>query len=394
MPSTARRLPSAEAEDGGDVPNQHLLNELHRADRALFKFKGSRYATDCGHNNQRQPVVVTRDELTRIDAAFPGAHSGAVVDYGSSAAAAAKNAYICPKVWCPRSRTALSMAQFEALGRKCPNPEIDEEPMVSDDGYFKGRERYPGFLDGRKHPAQFCMPCCFLKPAQRIDKCPPGQLQQHLQSVVSPAADRKKRDDGGVRDNRDIRDNRDNRDAQSGDAKYIRGDTAPLEEGRYGVLPHQVSQALDSRRCGNRDDGSGQIMVNNHCFVRRGVAAGMQPPGPNTNTNTAKEPQQQRFLACAAVALDNPAFRDAAGLVAAIVAHLSAAEFVTLEGGRVARHFLDGVDPEALLATDADRLGVAAWLENDASYVARYGLQPLIASLRARGGKGGRGDPT
>jgi hypothetical protein len=140
------------------------LDQLHKADGALFKFPGSRYATDCAQNNMRQPVVVTRDELARIDAAFPGSHSGAIVGVGSSKATRERNAYICPKVWCPRSRVALNQAQFKKLGGKCPGG-VGEKPVVLP------TQRYPGFLDGRKHPSGFCMPCCFLKPAMRTDKC-------------------------------------------------------------------------------------------------------------------------------------------------------------------------------------------------------------------------------
>ena len=323
----------------------YMLNQLHRADRDLFKYRGSRYATDCGHNNMRQPVVVSRDELARIDTEFPGSHSGAIVDFGSSTATREKNAYICPKVWCPRSRVALNEAQFKKLGGKCPFPAVDEKPLVFDTAYMPlSRERYPGFLDGRKHPAGFCMPCCFLKPAQRISKC--GAKGQPA-SPGGPAANASEIDVAAVSKKRRSRSDVDTR--SPGDVKYIRGDVAPLEPTRYGVLPQSIAEALaggrsggnkrgNASRCGNRDDGSGQIVVNSRCFVRLGVDVG------------GKEMHRQRFLACAVVALDNPAIRDVAALVSAIRDNLSAADFVTLDGGRVARRFVDGLDPIQLLA--------------------------------------------
>ena len=150
-----------------------LLKDLHRADRDLFKFPGSHYATDCTQHNMRQPVVVTRAELARIEAKFPRSHSGAIVDVGSTKAARERNAYICPKVWCPKSRVSLTEAQLKKLGGKCPGG-VKEKPVMFDSAYMPlSRARYPGLLDGRKHPDGLCMPCCFTKPGQRLSdgKC-------------------------------------------------------------------------------------------------------------------------------------------------------------------------------------------------------------------------------
>jgi hypothetical protein len=366
-------------DEDADLPHMYLLNQLHRADRDLFKYRGSRYATDCGHNNMRQPVVVSRDELARIDTEFPGSHSGAIVDFGSSAATREKNAYICPKVWCPRSRVALNEAQFKKLGGKCPFPAVDEKPLVFDTAYMPlSRERYPGFLDGRKHPAGFCMPCCFLKPAQRISKCG-AKGQPAGAAATSPNANAT-----GTKKERDRRSGTKEDDAvrSPGDVKYIRGDVAPLEPTRYGVLPQPIAEALaggrsggnnrgNNSRCGNRDDGSGQIVVNSRCFVRLGVDVG------------SEELHRQRFLACAVVALDNPAIRDVAALVSTIRSNLSAADFVTLDGGRVARRFVDGLDPIELLASDAAISDLRAWLGSDRVYVERFGLQHVVAAAKA-----------
>ena len=145
------------------------------------------------------------------------------------------------------------------------------------------------------------------------------------------------------------------------------------------MLPPPISDALSGGRsakkhgrCGNRDDGSGQIIVNSKCFVRVGVSA----PAEN---------HRQRFLACAVVALDNPAIQDIAQLVAAVRANLSAADFVTLDGGRVARRFAEGLDPLELLADAGALEDLKTWLRTDRTYVQRFSLR-AVADRSSRSG--------
>lgn len=145
------------------------MTKLQHADSKLFT--GSRYATLCGRAQGRQPVVVTRAELTRIDRTNPGSHTGAIVKYGTSPAAAQRNAYLCPTVWCPRDRVAMNRTQLKKAGGKCPN---GSAPNVYDTAHFKGKKRHIGFLDSKNHPKGACIPCCFTKPVKpaALAKCP------------------------------------------------------------------------------------------------------------------------------------------------------------------------------------------------------------------------------
>jgi len=347
----AERPPDA---DEDMLPEQYMLSMLKRADMALFRSPGNEYSTHCAANSARQPVVVTREELARIDREFPGAHTGAIVGYGSTPELAERNAYICPKVWCPRSHVALNAEQFKKLGNKCPYKDIDEQPILFDSDYFAaGRERHAGMLDARKHPQRLCMPCCFLKKAQRIDQCPGARMEGLAGEQGKTVNDEKKHDNIGVR--------------------YIRGDVAPLEEGRYGMLPISLSRAIGTHpsACGNRDDGSGQIKVHSQCFVRRGVRMGPQP-----------------FLECAARVLEAEGATDASSLAALVAARLSAADYVTLEGGRIARELMDGLDPTELIGDPVFRRGLAEWLDLDAEYSKRRFKDSvsLVAAAVARAG--------
>ena len=331
-------------EENDGTPQNHILSMLKKADKTLFKYPGSRYATDCARNMMRQPVVLTREELERTNKLFPKGHSGAIVNYGTTPEKAATNAYICPEVWCPRSKIALTRQQFEKLGKKCPtsNKEGDvEEPVVFESKYFSARGTHnPGFLDRRKHPRGFCMPCCFIKKQQHFDRCGANLLVDEESSTNESKRDAVLRQE----------------------AKYIRGaEVWPLEPGRYGMLPGIIAEALlgDKFKCGNRDDGSGQLMAMSQCFVRRGA--------PKSAPSKSAV-----FLECAAYVLGHS---DGSSLIDVLREHLSAGVFLSLDGGRVARRWMDGLDPIEILESEES---VLEELKKDETYVKKFGLEGIL----------------
>lgn len=310
------------------VPSMYVLRQLHRADLSLFKFEGTRYATICGKNNMRQPIVLSRSELERIERDYPGSHTGALLDHGSSTDLASKNAYICPKVWCIKSRTALNMKQFSELGRKCPGGP-DDFPIVYDTGYFKGRERYIGLIDAHHHPQNLNMPCCFLKPS-RI----------HVKSNQT----------------------------QNKSSTYIRMNTIPVERDRYGMLPDDLVQLLHldvKKSCGSRDDGSGQITMNSKCYVHRGI---VQNVGG------------QNLLSCLSVILNCPGAPDAESLVQVIVKNLTVIDFLQLQEGRLARKYMSHIDPIRDVLESPEALAdLKSWLKSGASgYVHSLQLEHVV----------------
>jgi hypothetical protein len=331
-----------ELDDADDIqlPNAHVLKMLYRADAALYKYKGSKYTTDCGRYDGRQPIVMTPEEKAKIDKDFPGSYTSAF-NYGSTPELARRNVYMCPKVWCPKSRVSLSDAQLKALKGKCPNPEIDEEPVIFDEKYFKGREeRYPGFLAPGKHPSHLCMPCCFRRPNQRTDTClAEGQQDNQPQQPAAPAG------------------------------KYILGDVAPLEIGRYGVLPPPLSKLLDNKNCGTREAGSGQIVVSTDCFVRKGIAL-----------------NRQGFLQCVVDILDNPAIRTVPDLVSAIRNKLSPDVFVTLNDGQLCRAYMHASDPDDVLQDTTRAARFKAWMASSKEYVRRFDLSHVAKKVSDGGG--------
>ena len=375
--------------DDDGTPENHILSMLRKADRTLFKYPGSRYATDCARNMMRQPVVLTREELDRTNKLYPNGHSGAIVNYGTTPDKAAENAYICPEIWCPRSKIALTREQFEKLGKKCPGNDGGdvEEPIVFESKYFspekkgsknaKGSTHNPGFLDRRKHPGGFCMPCCFIKKQQHFDRCG-ATLFDDRPSETSPSPSRSRRSQPSSSSSSALSLSK-KESAMSQEGKYIRGaEVWPLEPGRYGMLPGVLAEALlgDKFKCGNRDDGSGQLMVTSQCFVRRGAPKSASKD-PNKDTRTPPS-RGSVFMECAAYVLGHPS---AEALMDILTENLSAGVFLTLDGGRVARRWMDGLDPIEIVEADPGiAKALAAWFNKDERYVTKFGLEGVAFS--------------
>lgn len=358
--------------------NDQVLQALHRADRELFNNKsgdnpaGSKagYAGICGAVNARQPVVVSAEELKAIDEKMPGSYDGAIA-YGSTPELASRNRYICPKVWCPKSRVSMTAEQFEAHGRKCPFPDVQEEPVVFENSYWDGKPRYPGFLTGSHHPKGFCMPCCFIKKFQKFDKCGVPRMDHHPPHTSSGPVDRNTNGDtnrsssallGPDVDEEDEAVLNGKRDAV--DKTYIKSETSlPLEEGRFGMLPGALLSAFHGfspsgqpgagfdgkvMRCGSRDNGSGQFTPQTDCYVRMGVPR-----------------DKQSFLNCMMQVIGPDLPREVSragipGLVEHVCSNISPLVYVQMNRGYVCRMFM-GNRSEASQSEDTRFGTFASW---------------------------------
>lgn len=319
----------------GHKPATDVLKSLQIADPRLFTPK-SNYAKMCQKVSSRQPVPIPFEELHKID---PASHTGAI-RYGSDPHLAQKNAYICPEVWCPISRVPYTDEQYVKRGKTCPLPE-EKAIEMSNNSYWNGDKRYPGFMSSWKHPDGMCMPCCFRNPrptcdSPRFDGRPPPS------AGVSPVILSEDADDDGKTDV---------------EHKYIKRDNAvPLIDGRYGMLSkvmqavfhtHHQSSSSSSRskhrpaslsksrkkrqapgKCGIRADGSGQFDKDTLCYVRKGI--------PQHN---------QGFLQAVGTLLPDDVKSSwggtTDGLVGHICQHISLLEYITMGGGEVCRMFMN-----------------------------------------------------
>jgi len=262
---------------GGLKRKGELLRKLHEADERLFTYKVNKgekrrdYASLCGSVGMRQPVVINKDELEKIEKNHKGAIEG-YVKSGSNPDLAKKNYYICPSIWCPKSRVAITYDEYVKAGNKCPFPEINEEPVLFQSQSFWGvgelalkRKRYPSFLDMYTHPDQLCLPCCYKTAPSSGNRN--KKRQEICKSNYEPNSTVNKQKDDIVPTIDDV----------IGNERYIKAETfSPLDVGRYGVAPSDVHKVLGLNHCGPRHDGTGVIQNGSICYLRKGIAHGKQ----------------------------------------------------------------------------------------------------------------------
>lgn len=334
----------------------YVLNKLYEADVKLFDYevppdvKRRDYASVCGWVDRRQPVVVSDGELDNINKKFPGAINGHVKS-GSTAELQDKNNYICPKIWCPVSKVALSHEDYVKYGNKCPYPEIEEEPILFATKSFFGegdaglmKERYPGFLDKSIHPDKLCLPCCFkVRPdkgnrnKKRGDQCVPNP--QQAQEEVG----------------------------DFGKEKYILGTNSfPLESGRYGLLPIQLVEWLkQGDKQGNRHDGTGGMTEATNAVFRRGVPL-----------------SQQSYGEALVTVLDNPNISTTAKLYEVILDNIDVLTYIGLENGRIMKMF---IDTTTTVYEKESFMRFYEWFKQQKKYILNMNLERLIVEIEEAG---------
>lgn len=343
----------------------YILSKLHEADKYLFDYtvpkdqKRKNYSSLCGWVDRRQPVVVTNEELNKIKKEFPSAISGSVKT-GSSPDYEAKYNYICPQVWCPKSRVALTQKQYDELGQKCPYPNVEEDAIVFSSKYWgtsSTTERHPGFLDKYTRTDGLCLPCCFKKSAkegnrnyQRQDLCMKEKMGQPNTSFKKEEQE----DNIIVDEPKDI----------IGNEKYIKGENySPLENNRYGLVPATLKSYLGELVCGSRHDGTGLMSDSTNCYLRKGIAQ-----------------SSQSFLECMANVLENKRVNNANDFVQELLNNLSVVEFVALEDGRIMKMFID--DGLEIYNPNIFK-DFKQWFIDQSQYITKFNLKYIKDELQA-----------
>lgn len=320
---------SEEISPSDDNLKGYILNKLYEADEQLFRYKvppGKKrkdYASVCQWTARQQPIAISEAEYNKITKTFPKALSG-YVKTGSTPELKKKNFYVCPKIWCPISRVALSYEDYVKNGNKCPYPEIEEDPILFESKNFWGvgdkalqRDHHPGFLDPfSHHPDKLCLPCCYKKEGkegtrhkQRIDYCmPPEKKDKEINEEQNKEKDKKLKEDIDI----------------VGNEKYIKtAEYIPLETSRFGLLKPELSNLFGSKVCGPRHDGTGIIGEETNCILRRGV-----------------NQKQQSFMSAIIPLLDNADIKDIESLKKSIVDNLTIQDYISLDNGKLMKLFI------------------------------------------------------
>lgn len=346
-----KKLATPKKDVDGDFKVKGFVKRmLDSADRDLFNYKteGAKrhdYASMCGWVDRRQPVVITAEEKRVIDERYQGAYEG-YVKSGSTPDLERRYFYICPKVWCPRSRVAVPPKLYSEKGNEaCP---MGEEPIVFESKSFWGlgdksfdRKHVPGFLAKHTRQDGLCLPCCFkIAPNE-------GNRNKQRHELCVPKAD----------ENEDVPS-----DDVVGAEKYIKSDSYfPLENGRYGLLPKQLHEFLGKRDCGSRYNGTGLMTDKTDCYLRKGIFHGTQS-----------------FVQCVLQCLDNPAVRGYKEFVDALNKNLTISQFIALENGKILQLFVDRT--RSIFSSDFKEF--KEWLLNDNDYVSRFNLLKLQKELK------------
>ena len=334
-----------------------LKRMLDNADKDLFTYQsqsGKRgYASVCAAVDKRQPVVITEDEKKIIDDKYPGAYTG-FVKSGSTKELFDKHYYICPKIWCPRSRVAIPVSLYKEKGKNaCPK---GEEPMIFEAKSFWGigdkalnREHYPGFLDKYTREDGLCLPCCFKVSPQE------GNRNKQRQKLCVPKFSKN--------DEEDID------DTEQGTTKYIKMDTYfPLENGRYGLLPKELDTFLGKTNKGRLPGGTGLMTDNTDCYLRKGVSHG-----------------SQSFIHCMISCLDNPYIKSEKNhevsymrFIKACKTYINILTFISLENGKMLKLF---IDPTKSIFNEKDFLYFKKWFLSKSGYILKFNLNEIATVI-------------
>jgi len=262
---------------GGD---RYVWKLLQANDPQLFAtgIEGKTYAKVCQASAARQPIPISTADHNYNSKCFQGAIKK-TIETGS--AGNEHKMYVCPQVWCPTSKVALTLEQFAQYGNKCPFGLAETPINFMEKAYFKG-ERIVGRLKPHNHSKNLMMPCCFNK----------GGL-----------------DENGV-EKEDAKDS----------IKYIHA-TLP-SQGRYAALPYDLHDLLGNNKCGTDNGRRGHIQANAKCYLRYGLEPSMQP-----------------FLMCIVNAINSPKILTDVDLINVMKKKLNLAIFLTTDKGRLYQKF-------------------------------------------------------
>lgn len=307
---------NADEDDDGAVMKSYFMDLLKTADKDLFDYKvpkdqkvSKRYSTICQWVDRRQPVVVDEQELKHIQSFNKNIK---YVKTGSTQDLEQKNFYICPQVWCPKSKVALTYDDYKnKYNEGCPYPEVDETPILLESKSFWGvgekglsREHFPGFLDPYKHPRKFCLPCCFKMEAKE------GSKNKHKENTCRNQWNTSQLDD---------------EQETFGNEKYIKAEHfVPLENARYGLLPKSMNELLQNKACGNGLDGKGLMTDKTDCILRKGI-----------------NQKSQSFINALISVLDNPSLSTSTAVLERIAASIDMVSFTSLEHGKIMKLFIN-----------------------------------------------------
>ena len=227
------------------------------------------YPRTCSSNMRRQPVILTDNQLEKINKQHPNfLRKEDVIKYGSDP----KNKfnYICPRYWCLKNNTLIDPNDLKEVINKAGEKELVHptcgkvlpkgEKEVKH-GYYiyefykpkpgkKDYKKYPGLIPD-SHPDGHCLPCCFEKYNTE------GRIKDNDKCL----------------DNKEEKEKKATKIADKEEDEYIKGqDKFPLESGRWGYLPVEIQIMLHEVNADCQISKTNTNIKENYpCLLRHGI---------------------------------------------------------------------------------------------------------------------------
>jgi hypothetical protein len=264
----------------------YFQTRIEKLDPALIIKEDSKefnsYVRVCSSSTKRQPVILTDDDLAKINKEHPGfLREEDVIKYGSDPKK--QYNYICPRYWCLKNNTVVDpkdITEVVVNGKKelkSPNCGyvLPEDAKEVKPGYYvyefykpksgnADYKRFPGFQVD-KHPQGFCLPCCFDKynTIGRIDaknRCKQNNVVEDKDITELEG------------DNKVQKKEKQKQKGKQEDEYIIGPDRFPLPQGRWGYLPPQIQQILHEVNADCQISKTNTNLKPNHpCLLRHGI---------------------------------------------------------------------------------------------------------------------------
>jgi len=364
-PKTEPMLPKPRENAVRNLDGMKLANptpffkSMEERDPVLFLRENSgkfnAYSRTCPAGNRRQPIILTDEELQKIEMKMPGfLKEGDILKYGSNPEKQFN--YICPRYWCLKTNMPIDPSEIVDGKHPTCGKVIPRDAKVVPKGAYiyeffsppahGTRENYkehkPGFVADGKHPDGYCIPCCFSnwdKPAQikRRRECAQALTKKQLESKSQKLEKTKETEEIAIVES----DSEEEEDLPEKAQQYVREkeeyvkgpEKFPLDAGRWGYLPIPIQIVL---RESNADCQISKTNANikpfHNCLLRHGV-------------QTSKN---QSFIACIA---DAKFFGEAIvpsieKMKEIIISSLTIDNYITFQNGNLILSFLPEKEKE------------------------------------------------
>ena len=286
--------------DGMSLRN-YFQDKIEKYDAPLIIKKEvgnySTYSKICQSQFKRQPVILTDDELAKINQEHDNfLRDDDIIKYGSD-----KNNqfnYICPRYWCLKTNSPINPKDFkkemengkEVLVHPTCGKILPADRKSKDDKIIPGHyvyefyktdeknpkyKRYPGFQTD-KHPKGYCLPCCFDKynTVGRMEakaKCQ-APSSKDADNDDNADKDKKVKDKKDKKDKNEVKKDKDKEEEEEED-EYVKGpEKFPLSIGRWGYLPVPIQKILHEVNADCQVSKTNTNIKQDHpCLLRHGV---------------------------------------------------------------------------------------------------------------------------